>query len=184
MKYSPIVILSCCMSLFIAMPVMAQSRSELSFSIGGGSLDAGTAGGGGTSVVSLSYQYHITRHISAEGALDFFNYKFLTGPSENPYVYKDDYAGAEAAVVYHFRPSRQTGRWLPFVAAGIGKTTTDFTEIAASPYYRFGAGVAYNFTGKLGLRFEARDELNRGLWTGGSPNGNLLSLRCGIVYRF
>jgi hypothetical protein len=161
----------------------AQGRHEIAFSVGSGWLQA-DPGGGSTPVLSFSYQFHITDHISAEGALDFFYYKFLTGPPNAQYTYKDDYAGAEAAVVYHLRPNRDTGRWLPFVAAGIGKTTTDFTEIAAHRYYRLGAGVAYNLTDRLGLRLEARDEIIQSLWANGSPKGNLPSLRCGIVYRF
>ena len=42
-----------------------------------------------------------------------------------------------------FLPGVKTGRMLPFVAAGIGQTTTDFTESAANPYYRLGAGISY-----------------------------------------
>ena len=161
----------------------AQGRNEIGFSLGGGSLQT-NPGAGATAVFSLSYQFHITRHFSAEGALDLFNYKFLTGPPDSPYIYKDDYLGAEAAAVYYFRASRQTGRLLPFIAAGIGKTTTDFTEIAAHPYYRLGAGVAYHLSDRLGFRLEARDEIIRSLSIHGSPNGNLPSIRFGIFLSF
>jgi hypothetical protein len=163
--------------------VMAQGRSELALSVGGGSLQV-TPGGGGTPVFSFSYQFHITRRISAEGALDVFYYKLPAGPIANQSVYKDDYLGAEAAVVYHFRPNRQTGYWLPFVVAGIGKASTDFTEIAGNPYYRFGAGVSYNMTDRFGFRIEARDELIKSLYQSGNPDGNLPSLCFSIVYRF
>ncbi len=137
-----------------------------------------------SSVFSLSYLFHFTDHIAAEGALDFFTYRFLTGPSDQPYEYTDGYSGAEVAVVYNFRKSRQLRRWLPYVAAGVGKTTTDFTEIPGTPYYRFGAGVAYNFSDRLGTRIEFRNETIRGLGWGSGTDANLPSIRCGIVLRF
>jgi hypothetical protein len=162
---------------------LAQGRHELAFAAGGGTLIV-KPDGGGTPVFSLSYQFHFTKHLSAEGAFDIFYYKFLTGPAGQQYVYRDDYAGAEAAFVYHFWGNRDAGRWLPFVAAGIGKTTTDFTEIPATLYYRFGAGVSYHMTRSLGLRFEIRDERITGLWQSGSPKAHLPSGRVGIVLRF
>jgi hypothetical protein len=164
-------------------PLMAQGRSELALSFGGGSLQTGS-GGGPTTTCSFSYQFHISSHFSAEGALDFFFYKFLAGPPDSLYQYKDDYAGAEAAVVYHLHANRRTGRWLPYLVAGIGKTTTDFTEIAAHPYYRLGAGVSYHLSDKWGLRLEARDEIIKRLYANGNPSANLPSLRLGIVYKF
>jgi len=162
---------------------MAQGRNEIAFSLGAGSLQT-NPGGGATAVFSVSYQFHITGHFSAEGALDTFFYKFMTGPPDSPYGYKDDYLGAEAAVVYHFRDINKTGRWQPFVVAGIGKTTTDFTEIAAHPYYRLGVGVTYHLSDRLGFRLEVRDEIIKSLWIQGNPDGNLPSIRCGVFYRF
>jgi hypothetical protein len=162
---------------------LAQARNEISFSAGVGSLQI-IPDGGATPVYSFSYRRNITRHFSIEGSLDIFYYKFLTGPLNKQSVYKDDYLGAEAAVVYYFRPNREIGRLLPFVAAGIGKTSTDFTEIQAHPYYRFGAGFSYNLTEKWGLRFELRDEIVKSLYIHDSPTGNLPSARLGIVRRF
>src|SRR5262245_22229253 len=131
---------------------LAQDRNEIALSVGAGSLQV-DPGGGATAVFSLSYQLHITRHFSGEGALDSFNYTFQTGPSQG--TYKDGYLGAEAAIVYDFLPnSGGTTAIRPFVAAGIGKTTTDFTEIAAHPYYRLGAGISYRLTNRYGLRIE------------------------------
>jgi hypothetical protein len=161
----------------------AQGRSEIAFSGGGGSLFVDRSDHF-SSVFSFSYLLHITDHISAEGALDFFTYKFLTGPSDQPYEYTDGYTGAEVAVVYHFRKSRQVHKWLPYVAAGVGKTTTDFTEIPGTAYYRFGAGVSYNVSDRLGTRIELRNETIRGLGWAGRTDANLPSLRCGIVLRF
>ena len=161
--------------------VGAQSRSEIALSLGTGSLQV-SPGGGTTRVFSLSYSFRITRHISAEGALDAFNYNFPTGPSNN--TYKDDYLGAEAALVYDFSSRRETGRVLPFVAAGIGQTTTDFTEIAAHPYYRLGAGIWYYLTDRVGIRLEARDEIVTKRANDGRPTGNLPSVRFGVAWRF
>ena len=182
MKYSVQTFLLCFI-LLGSQQIWAQARNEIAFSIGAGSLQV-NPGGGTTPVYSLSYRCHITRHFSAEGALDVFYYKFLTGPLNNQSIYKDGYLGAEAALVYYFLPNRETGRLLPFVAAGIGKTTTDFTEIPAHPYYRLGAGFSYNLTENWGLRFELRDEIIKSLYISGSPTGNLPSARFGIVRRF
>jgi hypothetical protein len=164
-------------------PATAQGRSELAFSIGGGSLQV-NPGGGATAVLSASYRLHITDHISAEGALDVFYYRLKVGPHDAPSTMNDDYIGAEAAVIYHFLPNRQTGRLLPYLVAGIGKTTTDFTEIAAHPYYRLGAGISYHLTERYGLQLEVRDEIVKRLYVNGQPNGNLPSVRGGIVIRF
>ena len=180
MVFSQALISSLLLIALASSRAMAQGRSEIAFSLGMGSLETST-GGGSTGVFSLSYTFHITRHFSAEGALDFFNYKI---PGINSESYNDDYHGAEAAVLYYFIHSRETRRLLPFVAAGIGKTTTDFTEIPAHIYYRLGAGIAYHLNSSLGLRMEARDEIIAELWTYGRPSGHLPSVRCGIAYRF
>jgi hypothetical protein len=157
--------------LLLATALCAQARSELAFSAGGGALqvDSTTMP---TPVVSFSYLYHITDHISAEGGLDIF------------FHYWDGYTGAEAAFVYHFREWRETGRWIPFVAVGIGKTTTDFTEIEASRYFRLGGGVSYHFTEKFGARIEVRDEIIDKLYSAQRSGANLPSVRAGLVYRF
>lgn len=180
-RLSILAIFSIFLTTSAAFEVLAQGRSEIGISFGVGSLQV-NPGGGTTAVFSLSYRFHITRHFSAEGALDTFNYKLLTGPSNA--TYNDDYLGAEAAVVYYFLGNRETGKWLPFVVAGIGKTTTDFTEIAAHRYYRMGAGISYHLSDRFGFRVEVRDEIITKLWNQGSPAGNLPSIRCGVAYRF
>jgi hypothetical protein len=182
MKFSAQVVLLCLILLSCGQ-IWAQARNEITFSIGAGSLQV-NPDGGTTPVYSFSYRCHITRHVSAEGALDVFYYKFLAGPMNDQTVYKDDYVGAEAALLYYFLPNRETNRLLPYVVAGIGKTSTDFTEIPGHPYYRFGAGFSYNLTGKWGLRFELRDEIVKSLYIYGNPTANLPSARLGIVRRF
>ena len=183
MKNTGVLILLLSLMIAASQQAEAQGRSEIALSFGGGSLQANT-GGGATIVFSCSYRFHITQHVSVEGALDTFNYNIAADAPENSSIFRDDYLGAEAAIVYHFLPNRDTGRLLPFVAVGIGKTTTDFTEIAAHPYYRLGAGVNYHLTDRLGFQLEVRDEIIKKLWTHGEPNGNLPSIRGGIVIRF
>src|SRR5262245_60903043 len=80
----------------------AQGRNEVGFSVGAGSLQV-DPGGGATVVSSFSYQVHLSRHFSVEGAIESFNYKVPAGPSGS--TYKDDYLGAEAAVVYDLLPN-------------------------------------------------------------------------------
>jgi hypothetical protein len=134
-------------------------------------------------VVSFAYRFHVTDRLSAEGALDFFAYRSPVGPAVPPSGYLDDYSGAEAALIYHLRGSRERRKWIPFAAIGVGRTTTDFTEIPATNYYRFGTGVSYNFSDRFGTRVEIRDEAITGL-SGSSPITNLPSIRAGIVLRF
>lgn len=183
MKNTGVLILLLSLMMAASRQADAQGRSEIALSLGGGSLQADT-GGGATVVFSCSYRFHITPHFSVEGTLDMFNYNIPEYAPNDSSIFRDDYLGAEAAIVYHFLPNRDTGRLLPFVAVGIGKTTTDFTEIAAHPYYRLGAGVNYHLTDRLGIQFEVRDEIITKLWIHGEPNGNLPSIRGGIVIRF
>jgi len=93
--------------------VLAQGRNEIALSVGAGSLQV-NPGGGTTPVFSVSYQFHITDHFSAEGALDTFYYSLPTSPLISPSgVDRDDYLGTEVAVAYYFRARREAGRWLP-----------------------------------------------------------------------
>jgi hypothetical protein len=161
----------------------AQGRSELAASAGLGNLVV-NGGGGTTPVLSFSYRFHFTEHLSAEGALDVFTYKLKVGPPGQSSIFRDGYLGAEAAVAYDLRSNRQTKRWLPFMVAGLGRTTTDFTEIPSTLYLRLGIGASYHFSERVGVRMEIRDEIIRGLYSPGNPGGNLPSLRVGIVYRF
>ena len=172
--------------IVLAMPPAAwpaQGRNEFAASAGVGTLVVNN-GGGVTPCFSLSYRFHLTEHLSVEGALDTFTYKLNVGPPPQPSIYRDGYVGAEAAAVYHLRSNRETKRWIPFVAAGVGRTTTDFTEIPSTLYVRLGIGASYHFSERIGVRMEIRDEIVQGLYSAGSPGGNLPSLRIGVVYRF
>jgi hypothetical protein len=161
----------------------AQSRQEIGVAIGAGALlvngnhNASPVGG-------IAYRLHVTDRFAAEGALDFFTYTFPVGPVDRPSVYRDGYSGAEAAVIYHFRASRAERKWIPFAAVGLGRTTTDFTEIRGATYYRFGLGLSYNFSERFGARWEIRDEAIRDLYSSGRSLTHLPSARVGIVVRF
>jgi hypothetical protein len=183
MKSTTIITLLICFSLIGSRQILAQARNEFAFSLGAGSLQVEPDGGANV-VFSFSYRFHITQHISAEGALDAFFYNQMSGPSDNRHVYRDGNLGAEVAVAYYFLPNRDTNRFLPFINVGIGKNTTDWTEIRAHPYYRFGGGFQYNMSDKWGLRVEIRNDLLKDLYLAKKPNANLISARLGIVRRF
>jgi hypothetical protein len=139
-------------------------------------------GGGPTAVWGFAYDLHVTGRVTVEGALDIFYYDTPTTGLGS--VYRDDFAGAEVAVLIHPLNCCDTGRLLPFVAVGIGKTTTDFTEIAANRYYRFGVGAAYQLDLRFGVRLELRDDYITRLYGGGSPAAHLPSVRASFVRRF
>ncbi len=161
----------------------AQSRQEISLAAGGGGF-LSEENDHASPVFSFAYRLHATDHLAAEGALDFFTYTFPVGPPDQPSEYADGYSGAEIAVLYHFRNGRQARRWIPFAAIGVGRTTTDFTEIRGITYYRLGGGVSYNFSDRFGFRLEVRDEAIRDLPGSPRATANLPSIRCGLAFRF
>ena len=170
-----------------AVPAAAQDRNEIALSVGHGDVIVSTDTAGrhvvGTSVGSFSYQVHVTKHASVEGSIDLFWYTFPIGPPDSPSLYHDDYLGASAAAVYSFRDSRRAA-WSPFVSAGIGKTSTDFTEIAGTRYYRLGGGVTYHLRSGIGVRVEGREDWIADLAGPSASSAQLLSVRVGVVRRF
>ena len=100
----------------------------------------------------------------------------------------DGFAGVQGSVLYHLRPAATGRRFVPYLTAGIGNTTTDFTEIPSEWVIRLGGGFKYFFgqSQKFGLRVEARDEIigedNRIFFP--PTQINLPSARVGVVYRF
>ena len=107
MKLQKPSIMLICLVLLGSYQVKAKPRNEISGSLGVGSLQT-DPGGGTTAVLSFAYRFHITRHISAEGAINYFNYKFLTNHGNGPQTYNDDYLGAEAAIAYYFLDNRKS----------------------------------------------------------------------------
>jgi hypothetical protein len=168
----------------VAVTASGQGRHEVGMAAGGGRLSiAGSART--TPVLSFWYQGHATERFSVEGGFDFFSYSFHINrrdPASSPY--RDGYSGASIAFVYHPLTCCEIGRILPYVSAGVGKTTTDFTEIPATVYYRLGAGAVYNVSDRIGVRVEARDEILSALDPYVGLRATLPSVRLGIVRRF
>lgn len=138
---------ACC--LLVICPTIAWGHNnEVSQSAGGGGLLSGGKSVS-TAAYTLAYTRHLTERVAAEGAFEVF------------IVRGDDLAGAQAAVLYHFRPADETRRRIPYATAGIGTTSTDFTEIESQLVIRLGCGIKYYFLQSLGLRLEFRDEIIR-----------------------
>ena len=175
-----------CKTLFLACCVLAicasasAQKNELSLIIGGGVLTDGKESTN-ASAFTISYARHIVKGLAVEGSLDVF---FIKNGSLN----RDDFGAAQIAVVYHFG-SLKSHRVIPYVTAGIGSLSTDFTEIPSDVVYRIGGGIKYFFSkdSPFGLRVEVRDEI--------TPQGHqryplpgdpvsLISVRAGVTYRF
>jgi hypothetical protein len=165
-------------ALYVA-PVAAQ-KNEISFSVGGGSL-IGADESRGARVGTLAYTRYLTERWAVEGSLEFFSVNI-------PNFGRDGFAGVQGSVLYHLRPAATDRRLVPYLTAGFGKTTTDFTEIPSEWVIRLGGGFKY-FVGqsqKFGLRVEARNEIigenNRIFFP--PTRINFPSARFGVVYRF
>ncbi len=182
-RWSLVPILAILTVLLVPSPLQAQARNEIAFSAGGGALLSGESDHF-SPVFSLSYLFHFNHHLAAKGALDFFVFTFPIGPLNARSEHADDYGGAEAALVYYLRESGQAGKWIPFVAAGAGKTTTDFAEVPGTPYFRFGGGVSYNVSERFGARMEFRDEFIEDIQGVVRSDAHLPSLRVALFYRF
>jgi hypothetical protein len=160
-------------------PVAAQNN-EISFSVGGGSL-IGSDESRSARVSTLAYTRYLTERWAVEGSLEFFSVNI-------PNFGRDGFAGVQGSVLYHLRPAATDRRFVPYLTAGFGNTTTDFTEIPSEWVIRLGGGFKY-FLGqsqKFGLRVEARNEIigedNRVFFP--PTRINLPSARVGVVYRF
>ena len=174
-----ILFLACCVVLAISGSASAQ-KNELSLIVGGGVLTDGKQSTN-ASAFTMSYDRQVVKGLAVEGSLDVFYIK-------NGSLNRDDFGAAQIAVVYHFG-SLKNRRMIPYVTAGIGRITTDFTEIPSDVVYRFGGGIKYYF-GKdspFGLRVEVRDEItpqgHQAYPLPGDPL-SLISVRVGVCYRF
>jgi hypothetical protein len=163
-----------------AVPVAAQNN-EIGFSVGGGSLivadDSRVA-----RVFTLAYARYLTAHLAVEGSLETFSTK-----SRSQFgTPRDDFGGVQASAVYHLLPAPD-GRFIPYLTAGIGATSDDFTEIPPVRVIRIGGGFKYFFgqSRNLGLRVEFRNEIiNDGIIFFPPQQINFPSARAGVVYRF
>ena len=159
---------------------LAAQNNEISFSVGGGSL-IGSDESRSARVSTLAYTRYLTERWAVEGSLEFFSVNI-------PNFGRDGFAGVQGSVLYHLRPASTGRRFVPYVTAGFGNTTTDFTEIPSEWVIRLGGGFKY-FLGqsqKFGLRVEARNEIigedNRIFFP--PTRINFPSARVGVVYRF
>jgi len=64
----------------------------------------------------------LTERWAVEGSLEFFSVNI-------PNFGRDGFAGVQGSVLYHLRPPATDRRFVPYLTAGFGNTTTDFTEI-------------------------------------------------------
>ena len=172
--------LICCLFCLLSSNALAQGN-ELSFIVGGGKLSDDDRAIN-ASAFTAAYTRRIIAGLAAEGSLDLFFVK-------NPDFGKDDFGAAQIAAVYHFRPISKNRSVIPYLTAGIGRISTDFTEIPADTVYRLGGGVKYYFSEEypFGIRIELRDEITRNGKQGYPLSGSrlsLVSLRAGITYRF
>lgn len=162
-----------------AAPVVAQNN-EISFSVGGGSL-IGADESEGARVSTLAYTRYLTGRLAVEGSLELF---YVHVPNFG----WDDYHGVQASVIYHLKSVSTDQRFIPYLTAGIGNTTTDFTEIPSEWVVRLGGGFKYFFgqSRRLGLRVEARNEIIGEDNTIFFPRTriNFPSARVGVIYRF
>jgi len=159
-------------------PLLCAQNNEVAFAVGGGALTGGPETLG-TRACTFSYSRNLPWRLAIEGSLDLFYVRHDDG-------FNDDFAGAALSVHYHLLEPTETGRLIPYVGAGIGKTTTDFTEIPAQKLARLLGGVKYHFSEGWGLQIEARDEIMKGsgYLVQPGPTINFPSLRVGIVRRF
>jgi hypothetical protein len=162
-----------------AVPVVAQNN-EISFSVGGGRL-IGANESEGARVCTLAYARYLTGHWAVEGSLEFF---YVHVPNFG----WDDYHGVQGSVIYHLTSASTDRRFVPYLTAGIGNTTTDFTETPSERVIRLGGGFKY-FIGqsrRFGLRVEARNEIIGEDNTIFFPRTRIYfpSARVGVVYRF
>ena len=166
-------VILCCGSL-------AAQNNEVSFSVGGGRLiGAGESRGGRVS--TLAYTRYLTERWAVEGSLEFFFVNIRN-------FGRDDFAGVQGSFLYHLLPATTERRFVPYLTAGVGNTTTDFTEIPSTWVIRLGGGFKYflDESQKFGLRVEARNEIigkdNRIFWP--PTRINFPSARLGVIYRF
>lgn len=166
------------LSLLCVAPAFAQNN-EVSFSAGGGGL-IGNHESRSASAYTLAYDRNLTNQLAVEGSLEFF---YVDVPNFG----RDDYTGVQGAVLYHFRSGKDQ-RFVPYLTAGVGNTTTDFTEIPSALVIRLGGGFKYFFgaSQRFGLRVEARDEIIGKNTTIFYPQSHIQfpSARAGIVYRW
>lgn len=101
--------------------------------------------------VGLGMAYNLTDHWTAEGV-----FKFINADEDMP-GNNDDIDGRlyHVDALYHFNP---TGKFVPYLAAGVGGITLDGNPDGpeTSALVNYGAGLKYYFTEKIALRGDVR----------------------------
>jgi hypothetical protein len=132
---------------------------------------------------SIGYARTIFKGIAVEGALDEFYVKA-------PGARSDDFGAAYVGALYNFRSNGKGRKFIPYVLAGVGTVSTDFTEVPGEAIYKFGGGVKYYFRSD-GASFGIRVELREGFthrgnqpYPGSDSRIFITSVRAGVTYRF
>ena len=168
----------------------SPSRHNLvSLGIGGGATCCAKGVDGLFPAVSFSFARNITDRFAVEASL---------GTSRlDP---RHDIDDVEVAVLFFLRSATDVKALLPFVRAGYGAASDDFTELASYPKLRVGFGAEYAFAPLTvtipglarpgttwGVRVEtALDVLNAGIldWRQRGHVGSVLRTSVSLVHRF
>lgn len=174
----------CCLVLAHGANAQTQ-KNEFSVTVGGGNLQGGNDSVVAAPVFTVAYTRGLTDRIAVEGSLDGY---FVKQPGRSQ---RDDFLDVQVAGLFHFVPMTATKRVIPYLTAGVGRVSTDATEIPAETIVRLGGGIKYypSDNHNVGLRVEVRDEITsrggQGYPVGGSGDRiNIISLRAGVTFRF
>jgi opacity protein-like surface antigen len=173
-----------CCCLFVAYGANAQTqKNEFSVSVGGGSLQGDNDSVAAAPVFTVAYTRGLTDRIAVEGSLDGY---YVKQPGRSQ---RDDFLDVQVAGLFHFVPMTASKRVIPYLTAGVGRVSTDATEIRAQTITRLGGGVKYypSDNHNIGLRLEVRDEITSSGGQGYPVAGdriNIISLRAGVTFRF
>lgn len=100
-------------------------------------------------LIGLRFGYSVTEHWGGEAALDFIDTKFkLVDVGVDGYIYRLD-------GIYHFLPD---GKYVPYVAAGIGGIDLQFKGAGSSSgfLFNYGGGLKMSLNDSLALRVDIR----------------------------
>lgn len=172
-----------CCCLFIAYGSANAQKNEFSVTVGGGSLRGENDSVASSPAFTVAYTRGLTDRIAVEGSIDGY---YVKQPGRSR---RDDFLDAQVAGLFHFIPMTESKRVIPYLTAGVGRVSTDVTEIPAETITRLGGGVKYypSDDHNIGLRVEVRDEITRRGGQGYPVAGdliNIISLRAGVTFRF
>lgn len=159
------------------LPAVHAADGEIGFLFGGGGV---TAGGEAAAVraYSLGVGGLFLDRWGAEVCLEGFALDRDRG-----------YDGLQVDVQYHFRSHAAPRTVIPYVVAGVGFRSDDWTELPSYTTLRLGGGLRYYPWRFLGIRAEAGDDI---VFAGESGYGapfpgrvqHVLGVRAGVCLRF